>query len=378
MNDFFEKLNKAKQEVIFEADRKHQVRNNIMRFMNANPITQVSKVSGYARIAAYFRLHRVVLASSVCGLVLIITSGTAYAAQGSLPGDILYPVKVHINEGVKAAALSFNPEAAANFEVTRAENRLEEADKLAAEGKLTPAAKTEVAQNFSAHIEQAQTKMQELADKGESDAVAPISARLEASLQVNSAVLGALKDKDSETNTPEALQSDVDAALVKIRNRKNSGSKRESEQLKPSEQDAAKTIEDAAKTIDQVNSFITQKEKSKKGDTSVIAGKEQLDQAKAALDSARAQFKSANFQASDGFSQAAAEAALQAKALTNVEVNVPLNMKIDHSSNTNTQQSGQRSSQDDKSKEGGNRQSKDRGSGDDSDNHNSLRLKINF
>ena len=45
-------------------------------------------------------------------LALVLCGGTAYAAESALPGDILYPVKLHVDETVQGA-----------FAVTDAEKR---------------------------------------------------------------------------------------------------------------------------------------------------------------------------------------------------------------------------------------------------------------
>ncbi|HVX91118.1 MAG TPA: DUF5667 domain-containing protein [Candidatus Paceibacterota bacterium] len=84
-------------------------------------------------------------------LVLIIGSGgTAFAAEGSLPGDLLYPVKVGIVEPVQGA-FQISDTAKANWNAHIATTRLVEAQALAAKGTLTPAVSAELAANFNTH-----------------------------------------------------------------------------------------------------------------------------------------------------------------------------------------------------------------------------------
>lgn len=85
-------------------------------------------------------------------LVLIVTGGTAYAAHGALPGDLLYPVKVGVNEPV-SGALAFTDTAKAAWHADIAETRLAEAETLAEKGTLTASTSEELAVNFSEHAD---------------------------------------------------------------------------------------------------------------------------------------------------------------------------------------------------------------------------------
>lgn len=67
--------------------------------------------------------------------VLLVVSSTVYGAEKALPGDLLYPFKINVNESLKSALLS-NPEAQARWETEKFIRRVEEAEALASEGKL--------------------------------------------------------------------------------------------------------------------------------------------------------------------------------------------------------------------------------------------------
>src|SRR3989338_8750977 len=51
-------------------------------------------------LSGFFVRHSMPAFAAV--FVLIIGGGPAAAAEGALPGDILYPVKVHVNEEMRA------------------------------------------------------------------------------------------------------------------------------------------------------------------------------------------------------------------------------------------------------------------------------------
>jgi hypothetical protein len=88
-------------------------------------------------------------------LILTITTSTVSAAEGALPGDILYPIKVKLNEEVRTS-LTFSPEKKAAWEVERAERRIEEATLLAVEDTLDESVRNELEASAQAHIEKAE------------------------------------------------------------------------------------------------------------------------------------------------------------------------------------------------------------------------------
>jgi hypothetical protein len=100
-----------------------------------------------------FQFSRVVVPLSVV-LVVLVGSGTAYAAQGALPGSPLYAVKINIDEPVRIA-LATTPEAKAAVNAAIAQSRLEEAQELEAQGRLDATTTQELERNFDEHASRA-------------------------------------------------------------------------------------------------------------------------------------------------------------------------------------------------------------------------------
>src|SRR3989344_3866838 len=87
------------------------------------------------------------------GLVLFAGAGVSLAAEGSLPGDILYPIKVGVTEKIRVAVASSDEnkvEILARF----AERRIEEAAKLAAKGEFDSENRDELELRLKNHIEE--------------------------------------------------------------------------------------------------------------------------------------------------------------------------------------------------------------------------------
>lgn len=95
--------------------------------------------------------------------ILLLFAGTAYAAQGALPGDLLYPVKIHVNESVEVA-LATTPQEQVAVQTQLAAERVAEAQALATAGKLDATTTQELQDNFDAHASEAIAIAEQTAD----------------------------------------------------------------------------------------------------------------------------------------------------------------------------------------------------------------------
>jgi hypothetical protein len=129
-------------------------------------------------------------------LVIFVGTGTAAAAQGTLPGDFLYPVKLSINETIEVA-LASTPVARAEVSSKLAERRVEEAEALSAEGALTPEVGAELAANFDGHVEQVHLLVAEVETQDPARAT-QLRARLDSSLSAHGAILATLSGGTTE------------------------------------------------------------------------------------------------------------------------------------------------------------------------------------
>lgn len=102
----------------------------------------------------YVFIRKPVAVALIAVLALSSGVGISYAAEGALPGDLLYPVKVSVNEEVRAIAAT-TPEKRAEWEAERAEKRLAEASALAVKGRLTEKTEAELVARFEKHADKA-------------------------------------------------------------------------------------------------------------------------------------------------------------------------------------------------------------------------------
>ena len=161
---------------------------------SAMPAPQPSSYFAYS----FQFLHARVLVPALALVLVFGGASTTAAAQGALPGDLLYPVKIFVNEGVEVA-LATTPVARAQVQAKLAERRVEEAEALAATGKLNAAVGEELAANFEEHAEDAESHVEQVAAQDPS-AAAALRAKLGSSLLAHGEILATLTVGGSAEN----------------------------------------------------------------------------------------------------------------------------------------------------------------------------------
>ncbi len=99
-------------------------------------------------------------------IVIVIGYGgsVSLAAEGALPGDILYPVKTRVTEPVARLITATSPAAEAKFETRLLEKRLEEAESLETDKKLDSMLKQEVRKVIREQSIKAKKKIKDVED----------------------------------------------------------------------------------------------------------------------------------------------------------------------------------------------------------------------
>ncbi len=210
---FINKLRKFKKQihsVRLTPNEKLDMKNTLTAFMKENPVRIENEsrhiLAQTGQSVFSFLQHKYMFASLIALLVVSLTGGVSYAAQDSLPGSPLYSIK-NITEEVRAAA-TLSPKADADWDTRRIERRLEEANTLAAQGKLTTSTEAQLAQKIQTHIANAEQRIQKMEDKHEDREAADVVARLQASLALHQQLLTSL------STTPVTTTSTVGTTAV--------------------------------------------------------------------------------------------------------------------------------------------------------------------
>ena len=149
--------------------------------------------SPYSVIYSWFSLRFAM--PMAAALMVVLGTGTVYAAGGALPGDTLYAVKVSVTEPMREV-LAFSQTAKADFHTNVVQERLEEAETLVSQGRLTESTTKALEENLNKHVAAAQTITKTLAE-GDPDTAADMATALDSSLSAHGAILARLGD-DSE------------------------------------------------------------------------------------------------------------------------------------------------------------------------------------
>jgi hypothetical protein len=170
---------------------------------------ETSKSPSLTIFRSYFKPMTIALIIAV-----LIGGGASFAAEGALPGDWLYPVKISVNEEVRSF-VAFSDEAQARWDARRAERRLEEAAELAAEGKLDAEARVKAEARFSAHAQDFEDRVEKIESAdNDADASVKLITDFETSLKVREqALVNIVEEGDAE------VKVQVEPLLIEVRNK---------------------------------------------------------------------------------------------------------------------------------------------------------------
>lgn len=117
--------------------------------------------------SSFFFAKHIQVASLSLIIVVSYGSSVTFAAEGSLPGDILYPIKTHVNEPIVRVITVTSPASEAAFETKLLEKRLEEAETLDARESLNPELKQSVREGIHDQSIKAKEKINDADDSSD-------------------------------------------------------------------------------------------------------------------------------------------------------------------------------------------------------------------
>ncbi|OHA35557.1 MAG: hypothetical protein A2W65_00670 [Candidatus Taylorbacteria bacterium RIFCSPLOWO2_02_50_13] len=198
MHDFLVNIQKEAAKTRLSPREKSAIRKAVLTAISASP-RPLHATSGTFALASIWRslwlLPRALPAS--LALVLLVGVGTAFAAEGALPGDFLYPIKISVNEKV-LTAVALLPKAKASAETRILERRLEEAAELEARGGLSSEASAELSRRFDEGAERLAETLEQMEERGELGLAVPVLERISVGMASRAAVLGRIAREEPE------------------------------------------------------------------------------------------------------------------------------------------------------------------------------------
>lgn len=167
------------QLIFLTPEEKKAMRFALQRHVRGQSVSLQSLLA-YFFSAAEFHMR----AAAVVFLGILVISGTIlYRAENALPGDVLYTIKIEVNERARGlTALSY--ESQAEWSVERTTRRLQELEQLATSGTLDEEARNEITSRFEQQAAEASKAIVKLKTE-RMDRAAGTSSQLETSLRVH-------------------------------------------------------------------------------------------------------------------------------------------------------------------------------------------------
>src|SRR3989344_1687469 len=205
--ELFEKSMKQARQERLSDDEKNAIRQSILNFISNNPVRiemtprpnswPFNLIQGESNIFSY-KLNLAATMAILLIIAVLTGGGVTLGAEKSLPGDILYPVKIGLNEEVRGW-LSISDEAKGKWEVERAQRRLEEAENLASSGYLDNETRAVIESNFEAHSEKVRDRIIKFENKENFNAAVDVSSNFEATLKAHEKILAKLLEEETDT-----------------------------------------------------------------------------------------------------------------------------------------------------------------------------------
>ena len=150
--NFLKELKNRKKQIFLSKSEQNFGRNKLAQFIQGNSVIKNNQTSHSSQKATNFLkfnsltknfMSNFKLSYLAIPVILIMGAGISFAAENSLPGNFLYPVKIHVNEPIESA-LSISPKSKIDLNSHLAQTRLKEAEQLLSQGKLSPQIKKQL------------------------------------------------------------------------------------------------------------------------------------------------------------------------------------------------------------------------------------------
>lgn len=184
----------------------------IDKYIAKNPIqddfSKPIKSPFYSNVWTISKRKKIILPVTAV-MIFALTTSTVFGANGSLPGDVLYPVK-RFGETVQSA-VAIGTKAKTKVSTEHAISRLEEAAELASRGSLTEDKVLELEDDFKKHFDKIEKNIEELKNKGDEDNAEKLMTVFEDTVSIHE------EDFDKLTEN-EDVDDDSKENLKKIKN----------------------------------------------------------------------------------------------------------------------------------------------------------------
>jgi hypothetical protein len=185
MNDKFKQFIQKARAINLTAAEKRSLRERLAQYAdfhavrNQGPIRPESTRHALLSLLYQPVTKRIMNITASVLIAVLLGGGTSLAAEGAVPGDVLYPVKTVVNENM-VSAVTVTTEGEAQWRARLAERRLEEAAELVAEGKFDAEIEARLTSDIQKHLTRAHDEVKTLESEGEYEQALEIRSDTEA------------------------------------------------------------------------------------------------------------------------------------------------------------------------------------------------------
>jgi hypothetical protein len=202
MKNLEEQLN-ILQKTVMNTEEKGAIRDAVVSYMQENPQKTIAvrnredkrlryRTSNFNNSLISFKNMTIAII-----IALLLGGGTSFAAENALPGDVLYPIKIHVNENVQELA-AVSDKAEAKVQAKLATRRLEEAEKLAVSGRLNAETSADLKTRFEEHSQKSKEHRTKVEEGDDAEVAANISSDTQVSLGIHQRLIEDIEDSKPE------------------------------------------------------------------------------------------------------------------------------------------------------------------------------------
>jgi|GEM_PF-5164978 len=259
-------LRRSTKRIQLTSDEDADVRGRIVAYMREHPLPEnvrhqpiaPSSYMGILFSNPFRTLKPVPLLASFVFISAFVFS-LLFASQIAIPGDLLYPIKIHLVEQT-TATLHFSIGSRTEFELERLVRRLEEATQLAATGRMVPATKQSISEQITMQLKRIKEITEILVRENSDEEALYVHSKVESLLLAHAVVLGSfLEESEEKSKDVEDFLSEVTVVEKQVKNsRVNSENKFVTNAHNDAEGSAAaeRSMQLAANRIGEAEAFL--------------------------------------------------------------------------------------------------------------------------
>lgn len=203
MRNTIKQLKKSARVVHLDTKERFTMRSNVLRAMKEYPAQVPATGHKYTSILSPYVLMRKMRNLKTMPILIVagvLAGGTvSFAAEYTVPGDVLYPVKVHMNEAVRGAVAT-TPKAKAVWDVELVGRRLEEVEKLEDKPNVPEGVKEVAREHVAEYTDRAKRHIAQFEQDEEMEDALFVATKFSETLRGHEAVLDDLVHYDSDAS----------------------------------------------------------------------------------------------------------------------------------------------------------------------------------